>query len=178
MFVGVLNVVRCLKVHYTRTCVSLTRCHVNSVCWIVYTCCLSISMSRMPLPPPPRSNDGRPTSPAQIQRDISSNSIDEARNRSSSEATPKTRATGALTTDPFSTPTPPARRPNKPSLSSSSSAGVGGSENNFGAAGPNVPPSGQQHLGVRSGSRAEMYPARDTAASPAPSICKSPNSEG
>lgn len=146
-------------------------------CWIVYTCFLSISMSRMPLPPPRRSNDGRPVSPAPAPRDIRSNSIDEARTHSSSEATPKTRPTGALTTDPFSTPTPPARRPNKQSLSSSSSAGVGGSENNFGAAGPNAPPSGQQHLGVRSGSRAEMYPARDAATSPVPSICKSLSSD-
>lgn len=116
-------------------------------------------MSRMA--PPRRSNDGRPTSPATGPGN-SSNSVDDARSRTSSEATPKTR--NPLATDQFAAP-PLGRRPNKPSLSSSSSAGLGGSENSFGA-GPS------QHLGVRSGSRAEMYPARDTAASPALSIGK------
>ena len=90
----------------------------------------------------------------------SASNIDEFRGRSSSEAAPKTRA---LAVDLSSGQ---GRRPSKPSLSGSSSAGMGGSENSF-AAGTGA--SGQ-HLGIRSGSRTEMYPTRDAAASPVPSI--------
>lgn len=140
------------------------------------------------MPPPRRSHDVRPTSPASL--------IEEARAaRSSSEqATPRTRAPlGAYANDPSAVSaaahaaaafaagaagssstnlTSSSRRPNKPSISSSSSAGLGGSERDYTPSASVTPSASNVHLGVRSGSRAEMYPARDTAASPVPSTCE------
>lgn len=149
------------------------------------------------MPPPRRSHDVRPTSPASL--------IDDARGaRSSSEqATPRTRAPlgvggGPYANDPsaisaaahaaaafaagaagssstnLNLNSSHSRRPNKPSISSSSSAGLAGSERDYAPSpgGGATPSASNVHLGVRSGSRAEMYPARDTAASPVPSTCE------
>lgn len=145
------------------------------------------------MPPPRRSHDVRPTSPASF--------IDGAHTRSSSEqATPRTRAPlgvggGPYANDPSAISAAAhaaaafaagaagssstnlnltsSRRPNKPSISSSSSAGLAGSERDYAPSpGGATPSASSMHLGVRSGSRAEMYPARDTAASPVPSTCE------
>ena len=110
---------------------------------------------------PRRSNDGQPASAAASMGPSASN-IDELRGRSSSETTPKTRI--PLNMDKSSGQ---GRRPSKPSLSGSFSVGMGGSDYGFAAG---TVASGQ-NLGTRSGSRNEMYPTRDAAASPVPSIC-------
>ncbi|KAF8320892.1 hypothetical protein DL93DRAFT_2073662 [Clavulina sp. PMI_390] len=147
--------------------------------------------SRLPPPPPRRSNDSRPNSPLP-PTSAGTASADEARGRSSSEATPRTASRLGNNYDP-STPTMSsyaqqqqssnnnARRVNKPSLSSSAggdgpstNGSTGGAPNGgYGMAGSSNPNYGaNQHLAVRSGSRAEMYP-RDMATSPVPSMSTS-----